>query len=827
MKKFTREMMKIFFETSNAAFTEDFRILAINKEVSEAYRTYHKEIENLITVYNEGEDDTDHGAKSLYNQLEDKFWKFILTNLHRPEDVTRAYNGYLNIHGYTEWEQQLASLGISFDLNQIFHRIDRFALIKELYGVKNNFETEQLIKRFRGIAQEFFQSIDTFEALEESRIDELHDSLFETFSDYFHQEIGLLSVLRERFPQEEGLVIMEEIFHENIIFSYENFFFFIEHYGIPQGFAKFEAQFNHKELLGLLEEAALKDIQADLEKMIQEREAGVLEQDIVEQLVEASNRFYSKVFNRYNLDVLAHEIREQMVEILTDYIWEQYPHGDVNSVVNGFASFTYLYADARVNQCNISELCREELDMHTIFGSLYKEGMKEEEVLRFERYLTSVYEQNFDQALAIFPEYEYPHYYKVLYLMYLTDSHKNLEEIADQEWLNVQYHLDHLRYLKDILSGKKLCLGLPALNGNLVEFTQRMIGMDFANPMARIYPTFMSMVDLLVSNIQQRQNIAALNEALKESVASQKDIVSNYSHAWKHVVFPNTVKDIAIRLIKDFEEDSNDMEMLRQKHREYGAKLMKAYKAESIMKRQGELLVLKHSSDSTSLQNAIRSDVLRPGTGEEGIGILDVVHESLETLLFGIIMREEDASNIDRILREQLFDGRDMVSLREEFTQLFILSDQKHSILEWAMDKIYPIQIQELDENWRSIGLVKGGNAAVFFVDIFTELFYNAFKYGKKSKKEGFIHLKFTTLQREDRDFLEIRVENSKEENAVQFWSTGSGISSLNRLLCKINAVEGISREGKYADGRRESENFVTTVQLIKSMFVKRSRKRS
>lgn len=829
--KIGTKLMKINVETAIDVFKEDFKVL-IKEEPSLQFKQFEKDFKNTINLHNEIENISDENIMNTHKKLNDLFWKYLSNSKEDIYGISRAYNYYLLVYKDIDFEQCLKEQGINVNCNEIFLKYKNQKLMYSLYNVRSNQNTINIITKLGEESRSFFEDVDDFDNLEEEKVDDIHDSLFTTIQDYIKGEIGFYNFLNTKFKNNSIMSGIEEVLYENIEFVYENLLFYISHYGISQGFEKFNAEFNHDELLKItLSNDKYKDLKGKIKELIDKK--NIEEPSVFQEIEEISNRFYCKVFNNLNLHMLAEEIREQMIEVVTDCIWEEYPNGDLNGTINLFASFTYLYKYVIRNRCNISEFCYEELDLDRIFAALNKKDITQEDTEKFEKYLSCIYyyedKEKLDQAIDIFPEYEFPYYYKLLNLMKLAEAEQDLSDIPEQEWLNVDYYLNKLKYLQEVLSGDVFTTVFPTLSGSFIDFANFMLKIDIGqkdiNPMKRIFSTFKVLVDLLGNNIEQKRKIEKLNKSLEESLETQNDIVSNYSHAWKHVVFPNTVKDIAVSLIKDFDSELNDIDTIRKKHKEYSVKLMKAYRAESIMKRQGELLVLKHSADNESLQNAIRSDILRPNSSEEGVGIQAIMEESLETLLFEIIMKDEDASNTDKSIRNKLFNKEKLNILREDFSRKFILNEENYNILEWISEYIYPVQIKEIDENWINIKMKTNGNATVFFIDIFTELIYNALKYGKEPDKGGFINLSFTTVIRKDKEYLEIKIENPKDLNADKFWGTGSGIKSLNRLINKVNFKEGDVGQERFVYGEGEAI-FTTKVQLIKNMFVKRRRRR-
>lgn len=829
--KIGKELMKIDVKSAIDVFNEDFKVL-IKEEPSKQYKKFEKSLQDTIDMHNSIENITSSDIANTHKKLTSLFNQYIIKNKEDINGICRAYDYYSMIYEESDFARPLKENEIIANYNEIFFKKqnDR-RLVYALYNVRVNNNIANAIKKLGEEARGYFESFDDFDSLEKEKIDDIHNALFVIMHEHIKKELDFYDFLNRKFKNNSIMRAIEEALYENIEFAYENLLFYISHYGIYQSFEIFDVEFDHAELLKVISNNEYISLKVKIEELIDKSTNEDL--GAFEKLSQTASRFYSNVFNNLSLHTLAEEIREQMIEVVTDCIWEDYPEGDLNGLVNVFASFTYLYKYVIRNKCNISEFCSDELDLDRIFATLYKDDIEKEDIEKFEKYLTCIYDyqdsKKLREAKEIFSKYEFPYYYKLLNLMELAEAQTDLSNIPDQDWLDVDEYLSKLEYLKDIITGDIYTSVFPTLAGGFIDFSKSLLKIDIdsknINPMKRIYSTFKVLVDLLVNNIKQKNEIEALNESLEDAIEAQNDIVSNYSHAWKHMVFPSTVKDIAVRLIEDFDKELRDIDFIRKKHREYSAKLMKAYRAESIMKRQGELLVLKHSADDLSLQNEIRSDVLRPNSSEKGVSIQAAMEESLEILLFEIMMKDDDASNTDRSIRKKLFSNKNLDILREDFSKKFVLSEKNSNILEWICDNVYPVEIKEMDKHWRNIKLKANGNASVFFIDIFTELFYNAFKYSKAPHEGGFIKISLTTITKNDEDYLQIHMENPKDLKADKFWGTGSGIKSLNRLINKINSDENTTGQKKFAYGEGEKV-FETKVQLAKSMFVKRGRRR-
>lgn len=829
--KIGKELMKIDVKTAIDVFNEDFRVL-IKEEPSKQYKEFEKSFQDTIDLHNSIENITSSDVINTHKVLTKVFHQYITKTNDDVDGICRAYDYYSMVYNKSDFARSLKQNGISVNYNELFlKKQDDRRLVYALYNVRSNNNIANTIKKLGKEARSYFESFDDFDSLEKEKIDDIHNVLFVIMHDHIKEELDFYDFLNRKFKNNSIMRAIEEALYENIEFAYENLLFYISHYGIYQSFEIFDVEFDHTELLKVISNNKHRALKIEIEELIDKSDNEDL--GVFENLSQISNRFYSSAFNNLSLHTLAEEIREQMIEVVTDCIWEDYPEGDLNGLVNVFASFTYLYKYVIRNKCNISEFCSDELDLDRIFASLYKDDIEKEDIEKFEKYLICIYDyqdnEKLKEARDIFYEYEFPYYYKLLNLMELAEAQADLSNIPEQDWLAVDAYLNKLEYLEDVITGDIYTSVFPTLAGGFIDFSKSLLKIDInsknINPMKRIYSTFKVLVDLLMKNIEQKNEIEALNESLEDAIEAQNDIVSNYSHAWKHMVFPSTVKDIAVRLIEDFDKELGDIDSIRKKHREYSAKLMKAYRAESIMKRQGELLVLKHSADNLSLQNEIRSDVLRPNSSEEGISIQAAMEESLEILLFEIIMKDDDASNTDKSIRKKLFSNKNLDILREDFSKKFVLGEKNSNILEWICDNVYPVEIKEMDKHWKNIKLKANGNASVFFIDIFTELFYNAFKYNKAPREGGFINISLTTITKNDEEYLQIYMENPKDLKADKFWGTGSGIKSLNRLINKINCDENTTGQEKFAYGEGETI-FATKVQLVKSMFVKRGRRR-
>lgn len=287
------------------------------------------------------------------------------------------------------------------------------------------------------------------------------------------------------------------------------------------------------------------------------------------------------------------------------------------------------------------------------------------------------------------------------------------------------------------------------------------------------------------------------NRKLKRSALQKKEMMDYYAHSWKHIAYPQIVKEVAEELSKTNISMAN--------------KLMKAYNSEKTLQRGIELLQYTNSNDEKAISRAFKEGMALSGRNSKSVKVLqEVFNESIDLVVFKILMTESDDSNKMKLCREKWNNVTSLDRLREEYISKFLetVNDcNQNEIVQWVNMKMFPITV-EIDNVWGDIRFKEDSFALNQFKEILVEIITNAFEHGEKG-----LSILFSNRD----NVLEITAENGCKEMEK---SNRKGLSTMSRVLDGINwgtEIKSIEKELK-------DDIFRIILRLNKEILVRKGR---
>lgn len=327
----------------------------------------------------------------------------------------------------------------------------------------------------------------------------------------------------------------------------------------------------------------------------------------------------------------------------------------------------------------------------------------------------------------------------------------NKQDIADIEaWKNdaIVYRLDYLNIPTKIPTTVKL---------NALEL--------FSNKMELI---------------KRNEQLKEANARLEQTIESKNALIDHHAHNWKHIVYPKTVKEVAEALYAEG-------------NIEYANRLFKAYNSENILQHDLQLLRLSHASSQTEMQEAFRKDILL-SNARSGVGMKKIVVDSLDTVLFRIIMENVDTSYSLQQVKTSISAFNNMDQLRKSYTDDFIIGEmESESLLEWFNTNIYKLNLQ-INFLWEEVKVKTNSAAYTQLVEICINLIHNALNYGVKSK-HGFLNIKLETEQVNGTNYYTLVTENPVDSDSAFCEGSNQGLKSIQHTLEKLNKIDSQNGE--------------------------------
>lgn len=282
----------------------------------------------------------------------------------------------------------------------------------------------------------------------------------------------------------------------------------------------------------------------------------------------------------------------------------------------------------------------------------------------------------------------------------------------------------------------------------------------------------LSRYDLFCKNRQLEEEIRKVTRLNQE----KKDIMDHYAHSWKHISYPMTVKRAA--------------EELSQTNVPLANRLFKAYNSERTL--QGGLQILQCSiSDQPSAMRDAFSQGFYCVGAVSGKPIQKILEESMDLVLFKVLMEEADGSRRISRCRANLQKKHSLEQLREDYTQSYIqrrLADE--SILAWFDRCVIPLEVS-IDPMWQEIRIKEDEFADIQLSEMFVELFTNVLTHGRDWCR---IHLAA------GKGDMRVRISNAVGE---EHHGTCKGLETLKKIVDKINwgtQIHGFDIESGDAD---------------------------
>lgn len=254
------------------------------------------------------------------------------------------------------------------------------------------------------------------------------------------------------------------------------------------------------------------------------------------------------------------------------------------------------------------------------------------------------------------------------------------------------------------------------------------------------------------------------NQKIALQEEKKNKMINQYAHSWKHIAYPQIVKEIADQLI------TVDSSM--------SCKLMKAYNSELTLKRTIQLLQLSTSDNPRAISAEFRKGITVSGNDtNNNLTVQQVLARSIDLVVFKLLMTESDDSVIIEACREKW--KKSLNILREDYSTKFLTQSnqlKKQNIIEWFSENIISITPNIfINEEWESVRFIKDRFAASQFETILVELFTNILLHGENEMSLSF----------ESDDDLLIIKETNQTNNS--FSGTHQGISSMRDVVDAIN----------------------------------------
>ena len=252
------------------------------------------------------------------------------------------------------------------------------------------------------------------------------------------------------------------------------------------------------------------------------------------------------------------------------------------------------------------------------------------------------------------------------------------------------------------------------------------------------------------------------NRIVRRNAEQKQEMMDYYAHSWKHISYPQIVKEIA--------------EELGNSNRIIANRLMKAYNSEKTLQRGIQLLQYISSDDVAKVSKEFKNGIAMSGINfEDTLDLNCVINDSLDLVVFKLLMVESDDSRTIVKCREKWGKRKYLEELRMDYTDKFLNNaDSEISIMSWVNENLLSITM-DISDLWSEVRFWDDCFAVNQFKEILVEIFTNVFLHG-----ESEMNLCFTNTENE----MIIREQNDCNNS---YCGSNSGIATMKRVLDYIN----------------------------------------
>ena len=294
---------------------------------------------------------------------------------------------------------------------------------------------------------------------------------------------------------------------------------------------------------------------------------------------------------------------------------------------------------------------------------------------------------------------------------------------------------------------------------------------------------------------EQKKELQEKNIRLERNAERNKEMMDYYAHTWKHISYPQIVKEVAEELGKTDRITAN--------------RLMKVYNSERTLQRGIELLQYISSNDENEVRKKFRDGIAKSASNATGFfDIFRVICDSLDLVVFKILMVESDDSTSIKRCREKWKLRSPLDELREEYTTLFLEEKTDgYNIFEWTKANLINLEL-DISNEWNEVRFREDGFAINQFKEILVEIFTNIFLHGDEKARISFFQNEHEMIIRETNGCIDTNPGSQ------------SGISTMRRVLEYLNVGTDIQSLETELE-----ENYTLTIRLDKRLLIRRGRR--
>jgi len=475
------------------------------------------------------------------------------------------------------------------------------------------------------------------------------------------------------------------------------------------------------------------------------------EEELSKKLMHEVGRLQNLFLFENQLDLTINDVKSRLYELFSQCSTLEYR----KDIVEIFSVFIYLIHEQCKGISAEDYYCLyEKLDDKILIE--YLETIK----LAIQRFCEGSYdvtEKLMDEAIAIYPDYEIPYYFKAIALG------RGKSDIDRDKILDCLGRLEH-----DTI--------IAMFNSQAVDTPYRYLPLIDNNQ-------GLDWIEILLEfNEKIKENTKELDKLNQNS----KNMLRRYAHSWSNLLYPEIIENAINGLISigGYSEEASE--------------LRRAFENEILFSQQSYILQSIH--ENTSEEAYITNIVEGVNTEGEGKGIEYYISFCLERA-------------VKRLFNESKGYEINKCSFLDEVVR------GNTDIFEWFKAKCFPFCLG-IDENWSTMKIDFNSSAMAFFCDIFISLFVNMLEYGDFSSGNC-LKVDFDTEEMNACSYLTIysRIGAQHQTEAADSSSIGFIEQLLQKINKPVFTAES-KDDTRYLLSGFDNDSYYVKLYIRKNLFL-------
>lgn len=298
---------------------------------------------------------------------------------------------------------------------------------------------------------------------------------------------------------------------------------------------------------------------------------------------------------------------------------------------------------------------------------------------------------------------------------------------------------------------------------------------------------------LLLQSFQNEIELEKINKELEAEKRKREDILSQFSHNYRNMQFPEKIDRVASTLyLRNNQEDQSLSEILSD-----------AYQVQMHYKNSAMLLKLRCDASNPQDFNKELNRYIRTYQDDGNMNFCNIIYifyHCFRFSMFRLLFSDENQKKHDSYSLSVQTKHKELQKSYLE-TQRDCYEEEKYfDVIDWFQEQVYALELDE-EQQWDSIEFEQESPTSTFFMEILTNIILNSLNYGDKTKN-GKISIKFYETEHLAMPCFACRCENligSADSSFLK--SHGFGLQYIKEDIALVNQTKDLEKFVKITQG--------------------------